>query len=446
MANYNTYLTSKPELLKNNCSRIQLILDNISKANSDILQNFIDKNSKVVAESSRTKDSDSNTFPAFKITKDKISGEKFNVIIYFNNSGEILGYTKFNDDIEYSNADIYISTDFKINAGTTESSLSDILIIDDFEKLGTNPYQYTSLEKILKEKEEYKHISGYTTSLEGTLRDGSCILNRQGIVRYGQLQHLDFSTGFYMVDSLMSGFDNFNLGSYKGGIALYGWRKRDSFIDVRAVSLSKQNLFGHPTLLTRKGSGYIEIPAGKLGVNGVRYCAGRFVALEKISSNTPLLFNLENESVEDVGNDFIIDSYDRSCRVTTISESLCKVYPELNDVDTPQFLYAKYGSCGILKNTGGLIYRTPYFEYKPTKSSSTVLIVNEKTILYEGENSWMLKQDGKEDEAIDLEKPYKSSLIYFRRNQVYPGKIKKFIAAYKGLIYYITDDNKINFI
>lgn len=435
MASYNkTVLVQQPDLLQK-CLTISLgnnaEMDPIEyyNSNSDSLTKFF--------RSSISED--------FKISKDDFEGldEGFNIIYYIDTAGNLIAYTKYNENLHYSKADVIIKTNFKIAIENDTTALSDQLI-QDTNKVGVERYSYTSGESIKNYKESGMptFLGTYNTSVESTLRDGSCIFNRDSIVRSGLLEHLDFSSGFFMKDAIQEGFSKYDIAAYKGGIALYAWREKEDCFDVRIVSLSKQNLFGDPILLTKKSLGYVKIPYKDLDVNRILYFAGKYAVLNK-TNNQAILFNLETETVDNIDSSkFFIDLYDKTCKVVSLNEGdLGNIFPELNDLEPLSNIFIKKGNWVITK-TGK--YYGPYFNY--TVNDDNIIVVNDRTLLACENNTWKLVRGEEDGFEIDLNNIYQSPLQYFRRNSFYSGKIKTIIAAYKGIIYYMTDNGEIKYL
>lgn len=457
MANYDFYLIQDRDKLIKECTVAKLFETSIaaSKISSMHREGLLDfSNSITVTREDVSKPfecslsnvpGDKDTF-SFNIVlflyqeKDEVSGSVINEIL--------LAFTKFKSILTYKkNSILSLSTNFSYNSKNDVISYVTNITLDDKKKLGDNLFEYTSLEKINNvETKDFNYFSNYTSSVEDSIRNGSVIFNGLISSRFGYLNHLDFSTNFVMEDLDRKGFDYYWIATYRDDIALYAWRfNLENNIELRIVSLSRQNLFGQPALLTKKGGGFETINCSEYKPKSIRYCSGKYVVIE-CKNNQVIVFNIETgKALDDITDNFIIDCYDKSAKIVT--NDITVNYPELNDllnrVEFVGNIYLKCGPWVITKtDSNRLSCQSPYLT-KIINKGANYFFINEQSLLVHDTN-WTLYQGEDEYTFEDLTNIYKTELQFFKRNKLCVSGIKDIIASYKGLIYYIDKENKIN--
>jgi hypothetical protein len=454
MENYNFYLVQDRDKLNTECNVIKLLKTDIADE-KDIVSSYkkglLDFSNSITVK--RTDTSEPFNISLLKSVTDTYS---FNLVLFFyydedDSNTVFLALAKFANVLEYDkNVTISLTTEFSYSTGSNSVIYTTKLTQDDKSRIGTESYNYTSLEEVKKVTiSDFSKLCNYTTSVEDSIKNGSVIFNGLFNSRFGKLNHLDFSTGFKMIDANEKGFDYYFISVYRDDIALYAWRfNSDNNIELRIVSLSRQNLFGQPALFTRKNGGYAILDCKDYKPSSVRYCAGKYLVIN-CKNNKYIVFNIETNTVVGESSEtdnYIIDSYDNTAKI--VMEDLLLNYPEINELqEKVEFVGNVYIKCGnwvISKTDSNRLCCQSHYLNKTVDTGSKYFLINEQTLLAYKDNTWILYQGEKEYSFTDLSDIYNTDLRYFRRNKLCTSGIVDIIGAYKGIIYYIDKENKIN--
>ncbi len=453
MENYNFYLVQDRDKLNTECNVIKLLKTDITEE-KEIISSY--KKGTLDFSNAITVTRKDTSEPFNISLKTATETYSFNLVLFFYYDEEssdtvFLALAKFANVLEYDkNVTILLTTKFSYSTGSNSVIYTTKLTQNDKLKIGTESYNYTSLEEVKKvTKDDFAKLCNYTTSVEDSKKNGSVIFNGLFNSRFGKLNHLDFSTGFQMIDADEKGFDYYFISVYRDDVALYAWRfNSDNNIELRIVSLSRQNLFGQPALLTRKNGGYTILDCKDYNPSSVRYCAGKFLVIN-CKNNKYIVFNIETNTVVGESSEtdnYIIDSYDNTAKI--VKEDLLLNYPEINELQEKiEFVGNVYIKCGnwiISKTDSNRLCCQSHYINKIVDIGSKYFLINEQNLLVYKDNTWILYQGKKEYSFTDLSDIYNTELRYFKRNKVNMSGIVDIIGAYKGIIYYIDKENKIN--
>lgn len=492
---YNTYLTGTAREVTE-CLEIILynkdILtasDNVEKINTYNIHNIIQELYACKKYVKLERESPDNLF---EYTKSPIiSG--FNILIYLGENGEGLGYTEFiNLQGKYRDLRIGIEITTTIDNTLSIDITSSLVLanrVGSREFIGEDLGDYTSGLKLSQWKsnpESNVCPGAYTTHLTALKRnsivgESSMWLGGMGIVRNGD-EHItalslarDFDPDPYNLE-----FPNHYFGLYSpSDICYYNWEG----LKYSIFSLSTTNKFGTPIKHTDR---YDEV----IGISGYEIMgfAGKYAVLSDGNDKTALWDTSEMKLVQPIENSgkIFVDETNPNYRFVSIPSVsyITNVTDLIPDVTNTFYDVEYYGS----RNSINIIYRRgKWFVFRrgnnliwtnlrqsittTWEERGRVFLINDlylgifspdrtSIVLYMGlGENWMSEQaKGLEDytDAFSDGRLRKcegaisdTDLMIFRRRAFPSGgypEVKDIVGAVMGIIYYKTEEGKLDYI
>ena len=366
---YNTYILGTT---KNILGCLGIIVYNRSQLPSDIeklsLYNINIVYQEVIASDNYLRINRLTSDEPFEYyyRNERVNG--FDTIIYLSNSDNTpTGYTEFiNSQGVDRNINISLAFNTTVSGGLTIELTNSLLqlrnnptITKNF--IGEDLDQYPSSKSVMEEINKVTEIYNkpkYTTHISQYIKDqtNSIFLGFETVIEGRNLVKLDLSKNI-VVDPYNIGFTNYQLGYYKGDIAIYLWKD----LNYTIYSITKRNRFGNPISYINSGVGYITIPeyptTETVNQQKISYFAGKYIVVKiEGSKNTTQIFDIENQGwVNNLSStNFFLDQMDAKNKIVELPNilsynNILNYIPEISNIYLNLEEYARTSTIVIKK-------------------------------------------------------------------------------------------------